>query len=57
MSQNVPSPEGTPSSIGPTANYFVDLDGIRSKPPNDKKKITNIYWDPKTKEIVIEVEN
>jgi hypothetical protein len=27
-----------------------------SSPPPDKKKVTNVYYDPATKEIVFEVE-
>ena len=30
---------------------------IESKPPPGKKRITNIYWDPATEEIVVEVED
>jgi hypothetical protein len=31
--------------------------GILSDPPPGKKKIRNIYWDPVTKEIVVDVED
>jgi len=30
---------------------------IQSSPPTGKKRIKNIYWDPDTKEIVIQVED
>ena len=32
-------------------------EGIRSDPPPGKKRIRNIYWDPDTKEIVVDVED
>ncbi len=31
--------------------------GIKSKPVGGGKKITNIYWDNNTKEIVVEYES
>ncbi len=30
---------------------------IQSKPPAGKKKVKNIYWDPDTKEIVVDYED
>ncbi len=36
--------------------YRVILNLISSNPPQGKKKITNIYWDDVTNEIVVEHE-
>lgn len=36
-------------------SYTIKVSSISSKPPQDNnKKITNIYWDDDTKEIVVE---
>ena len=35
---------------------LIELFGIKSEPPIGKKRITSIYWDPDTEEIVIDHE-
>lgn len=38
-------------------NWLEIITGIVSNPPNGAKKITNLYWDPATKEIVVIAED
>jgi len=54
-------PQGTGSGLdADTLRGKTDTEiggsGIQSNPPAGKKKITNYYWDPDTKELVVETE-
>lgn len=61
-----------PLSTGPLKKYFDEFGNdvthevktllenqekqIKSNPPQGKKKVTNIYWDPDTEELVFDRE-
>lgn len=42
--------------LGSALNDPPGEGGIPSNPPSGKKKITNVYWDPDTEEIVVDHE-
>lgn len=50
------SPPISSGTAGKILKLINELTEIQSDPPSGKKKITNIFWDPDTKEIVIEHE-